>query len=81
MKKYKIGVRNHLGLKQTNDWIYNLNIGNVMHLSLMSSEELSPLDKEINLLSKSTTNTMTMSALDQAGKVQEASQYDNSLEL
>jgi len=50
MKKYKIAVRNHLGLKQTNDWIYNLNIGNVMHLSLMSSEELSPLDKEINIV-------------------------------
>ena len=47
----------------------------------MSSEELSPLEKEINIVSKSTTNTMAMSALDQAGKVQEASQYDNSLEL
>jgi hypothetical protein len=36
-------VRNNLGLKQQDDWIFNLNIGNVMHLSLMGSDELAPL--------------------------------------
>ena len=35
-----------LGLKHNEDWIFNLNIGNVMHLSAMNSDELSAkLDK------------------------------------
>jgi len=42
-KEYKISVRNNLGIKQNDDWIFNLNIGNVMHLSLMGSDELAPL--------------------------------------
>jgi hypothetical protein len=42
-KQYKISVRNNLGLKQQDDWIYNLNIGNVMHLSLMGTDELPPI--------------------------------------
>lgn len=42
-KNFKISVRNNLGIKQTDDWIFNLNIGNVMHLSLMSSDELAGL--------------------------------------
>ena len=29
-----------LGLRHSEDWIFNLNIGNVMHLSLMGAEEL-----------------------------------------
>lgn len=33
-------VRNVLGLKHQDDWIYNLNIGNVMHLSPMDSDEI-----------------------------------------
>ena len=70
-----------MGLKQTNDWIYNLNIGNVMHLSPMSSEELSPLDEESAAPQKSATNTMAMSGAGQASKVQEVSQYEHSLEL
>ena len=37
---YKMSVRNVLGLRHSEDWIFNLNIGNVMHLSLMGSEEL-----------------------------------------
>ena len=37
---FKMNVRNALGLRHSDDWIFNLNIGNVMHLSLMSSEEL-----------------------------------------
>ena len=39
-QQFKISVRNNLGLKQQDDWIYNLNIGNVMHLSLMGNDEL-----------------------------------------
>ncbi len=37
---YKMSVRNVLGLRHSEDWIFNLNIGNVMHLSLMGAEEL-----------------------------------------
>jgi len=37
---YKMSVRNVLGLRHSDDWIFNLNIGNVMHLSLMGAEEL-----------------------------------------
>ncbi len=37
---YKMSVRNSLGLRHSDDWIFNLNIGNVMHLSLMGTEEL-----------------------------------------
>ena len=46
IQKFKIPVRNNLGLKQQDDWIYNLNIGNVMHLSLMAADELTPLSTE-----------------------------------
>ena len=45
-KNYKISVRNNLGIKQNDDWIYNLNIGNVMHLSLMGTEELAPINRK-----------------------------------
>ena len=38
--KFKMSVRNVLGLRHSEDWIFNLNIGNVMHLSLMGVEEL-----------------------------------------
>lgn len=37
---FKMSVRNVLGLRHSDDWIFNLNIGNVMHLSLMGAEEL-----------------------------------------
>lgn len=44
--KFKLNVRNMLGVKHQDDWIFNLNIGNVMHLSPMNSDELSAkLDK------------------------------------
>ena len=39
-KRYKINVRNTLGVKDHNNWIYNLNIGNVMNLTPMNSDEL-----------------------------------------
>ena len=35
-----MSVRNVLGIRHCEDWIFNLNIGNVMHLSLMGTEEL-----------------------------------------
>jgi hypothetical protein len=31
--KYKMNARNALGVKTSEDWIYSLYIGNVMHLS------------------------------------------------
>ena len=39
-REFKMSVRNGLGLRHSDDWIFNLNIGNVMHLSLMGAEEL-----------------------------------------
>jgi hypothetical protein len=36
----KLNVRNILGIRHQDDWIFNLNIGNVMHLATMSTEEL-----------------------------------------
>jgi hypothetical protein len=36
----KLNVRNILGIRHQDDWIFNLNIGNVMHLATMSVEEL-----------------------------------------
>ena len=37
----KINIRNILGIKHSEDWIFNLNIGNVMHLAGMTLDELS----------------------------------------
>ena len=39
-KQYKISSRNLLGLKANDDWISNINIGNVMHLLPLSIEDL-----------------------------------------
>ena len=39
-KRFKINVRNALVVKDHNNWIYNLNIGNVMNLTPMNSDEL-----------------------------------------
>ena len=38
--KLQDNVKTILGVKDEDDWIYNLNIGNVMHLLPMSLEEL-----------------------------------------
>ena len=73
-------MRNNLGLKQTDDWIYNLNIGNVMHLSLMGTDELSDLDRkdaQLDPLSKS-TNTMN-SSLDQRTGSKAGSSSDQNM--
>ena len=40
--RFRLNVRNALGVKHKEDWIFHLNIGNVMHLSAMSFEELMP---------------------------------------
>eukprot|EP00826_Nyctotherus_ovalis_P002284 TRINITY_DN10443_c0_g5_i1.p1 TRINITY_DN10443_c0_g5~~TRINITY_DN10443_c0_g5_i1.p1 ORF type:complete len:287 (+),score=64.98 TRINITY_DN10443_c0_g5_i1:641-1501(+) len=39
-KQFKIKPRSLLGLKSKNDWIFSVNIGNVMHLSLLKLEDL-----------------------------------------
>lgn len=41
-RKYKIGARSTLGVKDANeeDWINNFNIGNIMHLQALGFDEL-----------------------------------------
>ena len=53
-KRYKINVRNTLGVKDHNNWIYNLNIGNVMNLTPMNSDELNTQSDVFQELSKDT---------------------------
>jgi hypothetical protein len=50
--KFKLNVRNMLGIRHQDDWIYNLNIGNVMHLSPMNSDELSAKLEKTHELNK-----------------------------
>lgn len=38
--EFKLNIRNVLGVRHADDWIFNLNIGNVMHLSTMNIDEL-----------------------------------------
>ena len=47
-----MSVRNVLGLRLADDWIFNLNIGNVMHLSLMGTEELNTKQETTHELCK-----------------------------
>lgn len=75
IKKYKISVRNNLGVRQTDDWIYNLNIGNVMHLSLMGTDELPPIKKKDDEVNDQTM--IHKSEKDNAG----ANQFETSHEL
>jgi len=37
---FKINLRNHLGVKNEDDWILNLNIGNVMNMATFKFDEL-----------------------------------------
>ena len=53
-KRFKINVRNTLGVKDHNNWIYNLNIGNVMNLTPMNSDELNTQSDVFQELSKDT---------------------------
>lgn len=38
--QYKLNVRSALGIKNMDDWIFNLNIGNVMHMSPIGFDDL-----------------------------------------
>ena len=38
--QYKLNIRSALGIKNQDDWIFNLNIGNVMHMSPIGFDEL-----------------------------------------
>ena len=38
--QYKLNVRSALGIKNQDDWIFNLNIGNVMHMSPIGFDDL-----------------------------------------
>ena len=53
-KRFKINVRNTLGLKNIHDWIFNLNIGNVMHLNMMKDLELNARVENTHELAKDT---------------------------
>lgn len=44
--RHKLNMRNALGLKSPDDWIFNLNIGNVMHLSPLGINDLRPNGSE-----------------------------------
>lgn len=50
--QFKINIRNILGVKHSEDWIFNLNIGNVMHLAGMTLDELSFPDDLAHELNK-----------------------------
>jgi hypothetical protein len=38
--QYKLNVRSALGIIKSDDWIFNLNIGNVMHMNPIGFDEL-----------------------------------------
>jgi hypothetical protein len=38
--QFKLNVRSALGIKNPDDWIFNLNIGNVMHMSPIGFDDL-----------------------------------------
>lgn len=38
--QFKLNVRSALGIKNPDDWIYGLNIGNVMHMSPLGFDDL-----------------------------------------
>ena len=39
-QKYQLNERNTLGVKSSEGWIYNLNIGNIMHLTPLSFDDI-----------------------------------------
>ena len=51
---YKLNVRSSLGVKNQLDWIFNLNIGNVMHLNMMREQELNARIENTHELTKDT---------------------------
>ena len=52
--RFKLNVRNTLGVKSAQDWIFNLNIGNVMHLNMMKEQELNAKIENTHELTKDT---------------------------
>ena len=50
--KFRLNARNMLGVRHKEDWVFNLNIGNVMHLSAMSFDELLPPSDKTHELNK-----------------------------
>ena len=53
-QRFKLNVRNALGVKNSQDWIFNLNIGNVMHLNMMREQELNSKVENTHELTKDT---------------------------
>jgi len=53
-QRFKLNVRNTLGVKNSQDWIFNLNIGNVMHLNMMKEQELNAKIENTHELTKDT---------------------------
>ena len=53
-QRFKLNVRNTLGVKNSQDWIFNLNIGNVMHLNMMKEQELNASIENTHELTKDT---------------------------
>jgi len=49
-KKFKINVRNALGVKDHANWIYNMNIANVMNMTPMNTDELSNHNEGVDLV-------------------------------
>lgn len=48
LNQFKIQIRNNLGVRQADDWIYQLRIDSIMRLNLMNIDELSPISSKIN---------------------------------
>lgn len=61
-ESFKINTRSVLGVKNNNDWIYGLNIGNIMHLTPFNFDEfnnsLNELEQEEKLLKELTSNSV-----------------------
>lgn len=59
---FKINTRSVLGVKNNNDWIYGLNIGNIMHLAPLEftelQKELNEKETDANLLKELTNNSV-----------------------
>ena len=56
-------MRNTLGLEQPDDWIYGLNIGNVMQLSLMSIDDLASSSNSMNDTMHETSHDLLKDAM------------------
>jgi hypothetical protein len=50
--EFKLNIRNVLGIRHQDDWIFNLNIGNVMHLSTMNMDELNSRSESTHELNR-----------------------------